>query len=177
VDGPQFISRESFLLSLTRVKLLHKMGIPSISIVKNPSGSPIMRACGITDTTDTAFFEYLEAGERSPMFLRLSEGTKKIPSQEFLRVFWYYKTERGFISRCEVPFWSYQEKRFQFPEIVAADSAMDGGKMSFLIGKADSIARIKQSMRATIRSLQKNGFTAHDVPYCAPYNQDRWGDF
>ncbi len=176
LDGPQFVSREGFEPSLTRLKLLQNLGVPSIAIVKNPSGSPIMRACGISDTSDTAFFEYLEPGERSPMFLRIDEGKKKIPSKNLRRVFWYYKTQRGFICRCEIPHWCYQENGFKFDEIVGADSALDGGKMSFVIGRADSIARIRSSMRTTMRALQKAGFSAHQVQYSEPYNQKRWRD-
>ncbi|MHA2406779.1 MAG: DNA double-strand break repair nuclease NurA [Candidatus Ranarchaeia archaeon] len=176
LDGPQYISREGYQPSLTRINLLQTLGIPSIAVVKNPGGSPVMRGCNIIDTSDTAFFEYLEPGERSPMFLRIEEGKKKLPSKDLRRVFWYYKTMRGFICRYEIPFWCYKKGELAFDKIVAADSALDGGKLSFVGGRADSIARIRQSLRSTMRVLQKSGFIANDVQFSEPYNQERWSD-
>ncbi|MHA2060499.1 MAG: DNA double-strand break repair nuclease NurA [Candidatus Ranarchaeia archaeon] len=176
LDGPQFISREGYQPSLTRLRLLQTLNIPSVAVVKNPSGSPVMRGCNIIDTSDTAFFEYLEPGERSPMFLRLEEGKRKLPSKGLRRVFWYYKTQRGFICRYEIPYWCYEKEEYAYDEIVAADSALDGGKLSFVGGRADSISRIRQSLRSTMRVLQKSGFIANDVQFSEPYNQDRWSD-
>ncbi|MHA1917022.1 MAG: DNA double-strand break repair nuclease NurA [Candidatus Ranarchaeia archaeon] len=176
LDGPQFISQEGFFPSLLRMITLRNLKIPSISVVKNPSGSPVMSACDINYISDTAFFDYLNPGERSPLFLRCEEGAKQIPSQNIKRVFWYYKTKRGFISRYEIPYWCYKQNKHDFSSITVADSELDGGNVSYIIGRADSIVKIPNQMRDYLRSIQKAKFHERDVNFTEPYNQHRWSN-
>ncbi|MHA1861733.1 MAG: DNA double-strand break repair nuclease NurA [Candidatus Ranarchaeia archaeon] len=175
LDGPLFFGHEGFDASYTRMHLLWNTRKPCYSVIKNPSGSPVMRACGVKDTSDVAFFEYLEPGERSPMFLRHEDALPVVSKPELKRVFWYSKTDRGNLCRYETPWWCYKKGKLAFDKIAAADSTLNGGKISFFLNRVDALVRIRRNFRTMLTALQRASFQSHGIRFTEPYNQIRWG--
>jgi len=173
-DGPLF-SKTGFDYAIGKIQFLKKKGIGSINIVKTPIASPVMRACGITDTTDVAFFDLLPPGHRSPFFLKKSENFLAKLNEEERRSFFYYKTMDNDLIRVETPYWFVEEKGMEkISSMISADSDLNGGKLSFMISKADAFVRIGQPTRRLLRLVQKTLFEQAGIEFTEPYDTKRW---
>ncbi len=177
LDGPLVMPYGGQKYSIQRLEELKKAKIPCLSIVKNPVASPVLKAAGMKDATDAAYFERLPPGTRSAFFL--NRGNPKRRSHQIKRdpyAFFYYKTPTGqFLFRIETPRWVLDEYG---PETiagwVAADSAMSGGNNSHLITQVDAFVRLRGNLRGLVRELFSRHLSEKFGHLSESYNAVRW---
>lgn len=175
-DGPLLVSRGGLNASIQRLRHLQMLNIPSINVVKNPAASPVLRATGIADSTDAAFFDRLEPGHRSAFFLCQEEARERDIPIPLARCFAYFKSLNGdFLFRWEVPLWVLQEfGPDQVSEWISADSFMDKTGVSACISRADSFVRIRSNLRILMRETHRIQLHDRSLGFGQNYNQIRW---
>ncbi len=177
LDGPLIMPYGGQKYSLQRLEILTKENIPCLSVVKNPIASPVLKAAGMKDSTDAAYFERLPPGTRSAFFLNRGKARKR--SSQMKKepyVFFYYKTSTGqFLFRIELPRWVLDEYGPNTIAVwVAADSAMSGGNNSHLISQVDAFVRLRGNLRGLVRELFSRHLSERFGHLSESYNAVRW---
>ncbi|MFX0090845.1 MAG: DNA double-strand break repair nuclease NurA [Candidatus Hodarchaeota archaeon] len=175
-DGPLIVSRGGLNASIQRLRHMQMLKIPSINVVKNPTASPVLRAAGIPDSTDGAFFDRLEPGHRSTFFLQLSEARDLNIPRPLTRALAYFKSLNGnFLFRWEVPLWVLQHFGTEkVSKWIAADSFMDKSGVGSCISRADSFVRIRSNLRLLMRETQRIQLQEKKLGFGQNFNQVRW---
>lgn len=177
-DGPMY-SRHTHDISLETLKELQQRELPSVHVVKNCSASRIMSLCGCLGLLDSDFFSYyLRPGFRSCFFLWksvvLGDITVDAPS-DLLPVYAYFMTWSRHLLRVEVPRWVFEALGPEGVEaLVISDLLLGGRSASYLISRADRLARFSERERSmlefTLRILARRlGFVSPEF-----FNQTRW---
>ncbi len=174
-DGPLYFPN-GFEYTYDMVKFLYEKGVPIISIVKNSYSRTIMEMLGNPRYLDSDFFSFfLKPGTRSPFFVN-ENPKQEVKESELKNVSSYYMTPNGALIRIDVPYWVFEDYgATKIIEIVASDISLGNGKHSYLLKKADRIAKFteyekKKLLRELEFILSSAGFNEQSF-----YNHKRWG--
>ncbi len=175
-DGPMY-TRRHLRKQYSTIKSLSDRAIMCIRVVKNPFSSRLLKGTKMDSLTDADVLSYyLRPNMRTSMFLLDNRFVRGIP-RDLKPVFFYVKTDLRVLLRYEFPYWMLEEYGIDdILNIIAADLAMGNG-FSYVVGRADFIARFSEDERRYIafkifRMLRENGF-----PDFLTFNQRRWGKF
>ncbi|MCD6490866.1 MAG: DNA double-strand break repair nuclease NurA, partial [Candidatus Korarchaeota archaeon] len=160
---------------------LSKLGIPQINVVKNCASQAVMASVDCNYMYDSDFFAYyLKPLWRSAFFLlkdvKFASNIKLQIDLDIKPVFTYVMSPKGNLIRYEIPYWVFSEYE---PEIIldyiTADLLLGEGNMSYIISRADSIAKFSELEKRMISEIFRK--TVIKLGYKSPlfFNQIRWG--
>ncbi|MGQ4890943.1 MAG: DNA double-strand break repair nuclease NurA [Candidatus Njordarchaeia archaeon] len=173
-DGPlYFPNGTSYTENMLRV--LYELDIPIVGIVKNSFSRLIVDIIGGGFYLDSDFFSFhLKENFRTSFFLNNKVGL--VDDRDLRVVSAYYMTPKKNLLRIDVPLWVFEQLGPEkIMEIIVADIAIGGGSYSYVLGKADKIAKFSEFERGRLLSYLKlviHGLGFHEDKF---YNHVRWG--
>ena len=181
MDGPLY-HPVTYDINLKFLKELYYQRIPVIYIVKNSVSRRFTRLLGIP-LLDSDFLAYkLRPNERTPAIIVkniLSDKGELIGIENKLRpVSFYYMSPKRILFRIDVPLWVVED--YLLENIVKwsiSDILLGGGTKSFMISKAESVAKFSESEKKYIKAFLEKLLAQHGIISPSTYNQFRWGVF
>ncbi len=175
-DGP-IISRRYFKKFYSAIKSLVDRAIICIKIVKNPFSTWLSGITNVEALTDADLLSmYLPPNTRTIMFLYDNKLVNGVPYY-MKPVFFYVKTKGRVVFRYEFPYCVLEEYgKDQVLEIISADLQLGNG-FSYVIGRADKIARFCDEEKRYIAFRVLSAFKKCGIADILMYNQLRWGRY
>ena len=173
-DGPLYFPNGAEYTA-NMLKVLYELDIPIVGIVKNSFSRLIVDLLGGGFYLDSDFLSFhLRENYRTSFFVNNKVGL--LDDRDLRVVSSYYMTPKGNLLRIDVPLWVFEQFGSEkIIDIVVSDIAIGGGSYSYVLGKADKMAKFSEHERERLLRYLKmiiNQFGFHEDKF---YNHVRWG--
>jgi hypothetical protein len=123
---------------------------------------------GYRGLTDRALFGFLEAGERSALFVRGTATNREFRAKG-QAIFFFYLNTGADLARVEVPEWvARQPETLDLVHVVAFDQCRFGDGYPYILTRADELAVILGDEREALEGYIARAMARHGLPMPEP---------